>query len=837
MKILLLGNGGREHALKNHLESHGHSVFMDGAGDFVHIYQRCHELGVDVMLPSSEAHLCQGIVNFADLTPARESVPLVFGPTAAQAKIEGSKVYAKQLMNELDIPTANYKMSNDTINNPEQYVIKYSGLAKGKGVFIPTRESYEHDLAQAQALGPEKVILEEKLTGREVSVLAFCNGTSAYLMPQVQDYKRLYDGDEGPNTGGMGAVCPVHTLTEKELEVVQTCMNRVVSHLGYVGVLYAGIMSTENGPYFLEFNCRFGDPETQVLMSQLDTDLVSIIKICMAGGVPKIQWKSGYSVGVVMSHIDYPESRVAPVSINYRIVPPNVALTHQPETTTGGRVLTAVSRGQTVHLAAENVYNYLRHVSYQGVYYRYDIGRGLDRLCSLDTADVAVAILTSGGVHGLELLLEQTTHVKLIVTETPTPDVLALAQKHFIPLTCDSMCSSDRLVNILRSYEIEFLVMSGYDGDIITPEMLWEFTVISTSVAKTSAGEVCTVHRWGADKRILLQEQIRAPDPELESRCLLDYVNIYAGLPLKYDVDIDEGNAFVEDLKRDLSGIGDFCAKYVWPDGNGTQSIIAASADGCGTKLDLANQYGALDTIGIDLVAMNVNDLYAGGAVPLFFMDYIAIDSMDKDTCGQIITGIREGCRQANCQLVGGETAEMKGIYMSGKLDLAGFAVGTLRHTYPEMDRTKTYTLYGIPSSGIHSNGYTLVKKLLDRGYAGTGVVRDNRLSQILIPTRIYHEVPELCRTYPNNIYGVAHITGGGFRDNITRILPEGMTFRLRHWKFPEIFQWIQKHAKVSREYMLTVFNCGYGMVIISDTELPYPVIGDINASGTLEMS
>ena len=221
----------------------------------------------------------------------------------------------------------------------------------------------------------------------------------------------------------------------------------------------------------------------------------------------------------------------------------------------------------------------------------------------------------------------------------------------------------------------------------------------------------CTLHmitKKVDGGRILLQNQYRLEDnetaetlktniQELEKYCILDYVNMYNQLKTKtsYSVDVEQGNDFVKDLKKNISGLEGFCAVY---EHKGIQ--LAAATDGCGTKLELANKYDKLDTIGIDLVAMNVNDLLAGGAKPLFFMDYIALDRMDRQKCNTIIKGILEGCRQADCKLIGGETAEMQGIYLKNKLDLAGFAIGEVQFKLPKKEMMKLGSVvYGFKSS------------------------------------------------------------------------------------------------------------------------------------------
>ena len=277
----------------------------------------------------------------------------------------------------------------------------------------------------------------------------------------------------------------------------------------------------------------------------------------------------------------------------------------------------------------------------------------------------------------------------------------------------------------------------------------------------------------------------------------------------KYEVNIEEANDFVSELKTKLPSIGGFCGSYKFDE----NTTLVGSADGVGTKLDLALKYNKLDTIGIDLVAMNVNDIIAGGGIPLLFMDYIAIDKMDKGICKTLLDGIINGCKMANMELIGGETAEMKGIYLKNKFDLAGFCMGKLKYELPKPNLMKSGNiLYGIPSNGIHSNGYTLVRNIIGDD--------SSQIDEIMKPTRIYNEVIKILETYSEHILGIAHITGGGFKDNIERLLPHGLGFQLEHWELPPIFKYLQKKGNLSLENMKEVFNCGYGMVIIANKEI-----------------
>ena len=307
----------------------------------------------------------------------------------------------------------------------------------------------------------------------------------------------------------------------------------------------------------------------------------------------------------------------------------------------------------------------------------------------------------------------------------------------------------------------------------------------------------------------------------MEKKCIAEYYcyHIHLDEKIRYDVNIDEGNRFVKSLTSKYIQ-GGFCSMFTFK-----KSTLAVSADGCGTKLDLACKYSKLDKIGIDLVAMNVNDLIAGGAKPLFFMDYIAVDRMDVDKCKKIISGVYAGCKMSQCDLVGGETAEMKGIYLKDKMDLAGFAVGEKIYDFPRVEQMNDKCiLYGIRSSGVHSNGYTLVRKLLDNGYVYP-------IEELLQPTKIYIELLDVYKEHYASILGVSHITGGGFHDNLTRILPDNLCYDLFDWEFPEVFKWIQSSSKLTRKEMLNIFNCGYGMVVIASKEIFHP---DLTKIGVL---
>ncbi|MCK9562999.1 MAG: phosphoribosylformylglycinamidine cyclo-ligase [Bacteroidales bacterium] len=293
-------------------------------------------------------------------------------------------------------------------------------------------------------------------------------------------------------------------------------------------------------------------------------------------------------------------------------------------------------------------------------------------------------------------------------------------------------------------------------------------------------------------------------------------------------VDIDAGNALVERIKsvtrktrraEVISGLGGFGALCKLPAGY-KNPVLVSGTDGVGTKLRLAMDLGRHDTIGIDLVAMCVNDLVVCGAEALFFLDYYATGHLNVDIAAEVITGIAEGCLQAGCALVGGETAEMPGMYEGEDYDLAGFCVGVVEEN--EIIDGKSVrlgdALIAIASSGPHSNGYSLIRKILEVSGADplTTLVGDQTLADaLMVPTRIYVKpLLDLIRACP--VHAIAHITGGGLLENIPRVLPDGARAVLDagSWELPPVFQWLQQAGNVALDEMYRTFNCGIGMII-----------------------
>ena len=298
-------------------------------------------------------------------------------------------------------------------------------------------------------------------------------------------------------------------------------------------------------------------------------------------------------------------------------------------------------------------------------------------------------------------------------------------------------------------------------------------------------------------------------------------------------VDIDAGDQLIENIKpfakrtmrpEVLGGLGGFGAlveigkKYQNP-------VLVSGTDGVGTKLKLAFEWDKHDTVGIDLVAMSVNDILVQGAEPLFFLDYFACGKLDVARATDVIKGIAEGCEQSGCALIGGETAEMPGMYPEGEYDLAGFAVGVVEKSKVINGRSirPGDVVLGLASNGAHSNGYSLIRKIIERSNPDLDAEFDGgkTLRQAIIaPTRLYVK-PILAALKKFEIKGMAHITGGGLTENIPRVLPENCVAQIdaQSWPLPKLFQWLQQAGNVERQEMYRTFNCGIGMAVIVPAE------------------
>jgi len=413
-KILIIGTGGREHTLAwklsqspqvSHVYVAPGNAGMEAVATRVPINQMdfdglaafAKRENITLTIPGPEAVLAAGIVDHFEAQGLK-----IFGPNQAAAIIEGSKSFAKELMEKYDIPTAGHKTFTDYTSASEYirtatppFVLKADGLAEGKGVIITDcvkeADAALMDMLQNARFGQagKTVVIEEFLQGEEFSYMAFVNGENVYPMVIAQDHKRAFDGDQGPNTGGMGAYSPVPQISEAMLitarqDILQKTATAMVKEgRPFTGILYAGLIATDTGPKVIEFNARFGDPETEVVLPLLDGDLYAVFMDILGGKTPNLTWHNEHVVGVVMASKGYPGK--------YETGFPISGLTNLQEdtlvfhsatgrdqngfTTNGGRVLFVARRAATREAALEAVYREIAHIQCENLFYRQDIGR------------------------------------------------------------------------------------------------------------------------------------------------------------------------------------------------------------------------------------------------------------------------------------------------------------------------------------------------------------------------------------------------------------------------------------------------------------------------------
>lgn len=416
MKVLIVGSGGREHALcKKVKESKlvtsvycapGNAGIAEDAvivpiveTDFSNLIHFAKQEKIDLTIVGPEVPLAAGIVDEFEAADLK-----VFGPRKNAAIIEGSKSFAKELMKKYNIPTADYE-TFQSYEEAKAYleekgapiVIKADGLAAGKGVVVAMTME-EADAALKDMLLDAKfgkssasVVIEEFLEGEEYSLMAFVHGENVYPMVIAQDHKRAFDGDTGPNTGGMGAYTPVPHIPEAEVEravqeiLLPTANAMIQEDRPFTGILYAGLIQTEQGPKVIEFNARFGDPETQVVLARLESDLVQLVLDLLEGNTPNIKWSNDAVVGVVLAAKGYPGDYEKGVAIpNFESSDPNVSLFHAgttrpnaegPYLSNGGRLLLTAAKAETISAAMEKVYSEMKQLDHPEFFYRNDIAK------------------------------------------------------------------------------------------------------------------------------------------------------------------------------------------------------------------------------------------------------------------------------------------------------------------------------------------------------------------------------------------------------------------------------------------------------------------------------
>lgn len=745
MKVLLVGSGGREHAIAWKLSDSplleelycapgnaGTAAFgtnvdiradeVDKIADFA-IAQR-----IDLVVVGPELPLSLGLADRLAGLPVGHC-PLCFGPSSKAAEIESSKAFSKNFMRKYGIPTADFRVFSSydearalAENAPWPYVIKASGLASGKGVFLPTTfEEAEEALAAIMKGGRlgdagREVIIEERLQGEEVSILGFCDGTDVSAMPPAQDHKRLSENDAGPNTGGMGAISSSAKLPlDRAKDFSDIFLRKAVEGLAsegrpFVGVLYAGLILTAEGPKALEYNCRFGDPETEAILPLLDSDLLEIFMACAKGnlGAMKVNWSGKAAACVVIASegyaVDAHENKAREV-VDFGGAR-DTALFHAATSfgeggrllASGGRLLCAAAWADSVAEAIERAYARVARVDIPHSRYRKDIGQGKTFLLGGSNPGGSATSYASAGVD---------------------------------------IDAGDAAVDLM-----------------------------SAAVKSTYGPEV-------------------------------------------------------------LAGIGAFGGMY---DAGALKTmsdpVLVSSTDGVGTKVKLASFARRYDSIGQDIVNHCIDDILVQGARPLFFLDYIATSKLNPSMIAEAVGGMAKACREAGCALIGGETAEMPGVYIPREFDVAGAIVGLAERArmLPLKTMRDGDLLVGFPSSGPHTNGYSLVRKIFSEsdleGYAER--LGAPLIDVLLAPHRSYLPViwPVLEKA-PGLIKALAHITGAGFEGNIPRVLPKHLNARVRmgSWPLPPLFRLIMEKGGIEESEMYRVFNMGMGMIAIVDPD------------------
>ena len=737
-RILVVGSGGREHAIikalikntnKNEIicfgnnrnpgiEKYARIVIVDPINIVDVITHLANfQFNFQFAIIGPENPIALGIVNEIE----KHGIPCI-APTAEYAKIESNKNFCRTLLEELkpkfDLSPdfKNVKMLDDIINffskHKSGVVIKNTGLCGGKGVFVQGDHfrGVEEGISIANTFMNERkdIILEEKLVGDEFSLMTFCDGNGHFKhMPPIQDFKRTFDGNNGPNTGGMG--CIIHEnnsqpfLSKEDIRFSEQVNEAVAIQLqdkisagvglvrGYRGILYGSFMKTkDNRIKVIEYNCRFGDPECLVALHLLKTDfyhlctdlingeMTNSVEFSKDACVCKYAVPEGYPNNPMCGYDIYFSDKIKFENLIYAAI--NEQSNHLYSLTS--RTLAYVYADKTVRKAATFVNNEMDYI-YGRLYFRKDIG-------------------------------------------------------------------------------------------------------------------------------------------------ITKYQSVY----LNSGVDIEKGNRIVNNIKPYLKithndsvggNLGDFNGMLKVKPADGESDImLVSSTDGVGTKSIFVREYlqeAGYCNLGQDLVNHCVNDILVSGAHPLFFLDYFASSVVDEKEVVSFVKGVSIACKESNCVLIGGETAEMPDVYKIKRADLVGTIVGQNYESTMingKQDIREGDIVLALPSNGLHTNGYSLIRKI------HSSLIKEPYLSHLMKIHRSYLKEISMIQKENIKINGLCHITGGGLIDNPPRVLPDDLQMRLRKesWnKDNDFYDWIRQVTGTSQEELYRVFNCGLGMLIVASPE------------------
>lgn len=735
MKYLVIGSGGREHAivkslLVNNIVDCMSDKLNPGINDIVHKYhivnnyrkdliKICNANFIDIVVIGPEKLIADGL---SDLC-LEHSIHCI-APLKKNSQIETSKSFARHVLREIpELSKYNpyilydhevYLPNGKKIDNcgktetlEESYneftelvgkvVIKYDGLCQGKGVFVQDDHfnTAEEGLQIAEVIikSNDELLIEEKLIGDEFSLFSFCDGNNCMHSPPVRDYKRAHDNDTGPNTGGMGSISVFNSeshlfdfLTEDDIKTCEQINEQVVRYLGdYKGILYGSFIKTKKGIKVIEFNCRLGDSEAINVLELLETDLGKIFEAIAYGTLNKtiINWKSCATTVKYLVPSGYPGNsqksrfRYEPEFKDYMYVSSVNCLGDRLFELGGSRSIAFIGCGRDSNeaskLCEERINGFLNSISDKSIFrYRKDIG--FDNLLNYKSAGVNID-------------------------------------------------KNDIIVNNIKP-----LVKKTYN-------------------------------------------------------------------------------------KAVLGGHGDFGGQFRFKD-----AILVSSTDGVGTKSMFAHKYFGINGVyncGIDIVNHCINDILVMGAYPLFFLDYYASSNLSVSCVTNFVNGCSDACKDANCVLMGGETAEMPGIYRNGCFDLVGTIIGEKIIQISSCPKIDDLVIY-FDSSGPHTNGYSLIRKCVEKYYPD---VPRNVMYELSQPHRNYlSEIKKIHELSPNIIKGMCHITGGGV-NNINRILDNSLCIHSEVKTEPDWCQWIREKSNMSEKEMYETFNMGIGFLVIIDKE------------------
>jgi phosphoribosylamine--glycine ligase / phosphoribosylformylglycinamidine cyclo-ligase len=729
MNILIIGSGGREHAICKKLSTSKCHLFYYGTHDNPGISKLAKLIGIGPLIDCDQI-IKLALENNIDMTFIGPELPLsvgladrliknnvhVIGPQEELAQIETSKYFARKLMMENNLmkycpkilatlqPFVNYSKSMITswIDNFE-IVIKPDGLHGGKGVKV--QGDHFNSISEGidycfNVLKKETVVIEEKLKGQEFSLMSFSDGYHVKHMIPVKDYKRVYEGDTGPNCGSMGSVTDrngkLWFLSDSDIKECQEINEKIIQVLRektgklYKGILYGSFMKTTDKLIkVIEFNARFGDPECINILHLLENDLLSIFQAIIDGTLHQINLKfkpdaSIFKYLVPHGYPDHPQKcnlSLQEIEKNLEMqsemIYANIICENNQYWTLGSRILGIIHLDSDLHSGSKKVNEVMNmFLGLGNVFYRKDIG-----------FDLSLSYYKSG-------------------------------------------------------------------------------------------------------------------------------------------VNIEEGNKAISEIKNDvestfnshvLNQFGDFSGIMKTNDG----SILVASTDGVGTKsiLILENYEPEIgfQMLGHDLVNLNVNDILVKGASPLFLLDYFGSSKIRSPYLKYFIKGVTEACKKVNCVLLGGETAEMQDIYQENKYDLVGMVVGTVKENEiinGKSNIQKNDLVIGLPSYGPHSNGYTLIRKMIQR-LSSYQNIDQIIMEQLCASHKCYYDEMNQFKSRGVKIHGAVHISGGGFIDNPLRVLPDDLEIEYDDFELNPIFQFIQEKGVLSDFEMKRTFNCGYGFLVM----------------------